>query len=147
MDTSVRVSLTRHVGADAATHQILDSWSALAGTQAPNQHLSYTRRDTEDHLYRIMERHDSIASFSVFVDDLVSSLDVLSFMRDQCPKKEIRVYWMNRTAEGVFYGADDLCALPLAAGPDTESVFDVISSLTLLRIPDDAGVASHADSQ
>lgn len=135
MDVDVRISLTPCVPADHSTHQILEDCSVLAGNTQPNQHLSYSKEDTEDHLYKIMERYDGIASFSIFIDDLSQNLRFLSFMRDQNPKKEIRAYWVNQTLEGEFYSADDLPPLPFFSDPDLESIFDIVSSLTFLKVP------------
>lgn len=136
METNVRISLTPGIGADHSTHQILDN-RMLLSTEA--QCRLYTYESTEDCLYKLMETYDGIDSFSIFVDSLDESMHILEFLRDQNPRKEIRVYCIGADAEGeAFSSASPLLAqngrlCGALAEEDGHSLFEVIDRLCFIK--------------
>lgn len=87
-----RISFTDLVPADESTFQIKESSMLQHHGPAKNVYVSETDDETEDHLYRIMEKYDSLDCFHVFTENLSRVERFLFFLRDQNPKKEIQVH-------------------------------------------------------
>lgn len=135
MPCSVRISLTAHVPADEDTHQILYDASLAPWGVACHQHAVHSASDVEDRLYGVMEAHDSVDSFSVFVDSLEETMRFVYFLRDQNPRKEIRLYFVNQELEGPVFSPEGLGSrgAGVLGECDVESLFDAVSSLTFVR--------------
>lgn len=112
-----RISFTDLVPADDSTFQIRESSMLHPHMPAKNVYVSETDDEIEDHLYRIMEKYDSLDHFHIFTENLSRIERFLFFLRDQNPRKEIRV-----------------CVLSDTLSPESEGpVADIIDSLRYVK--------------
>ncbi|KAI5178355.1 hypothetical protein PAEPH01_2539, partial [Pancytospora epiphaga] len=128
MDGSIRVSLTRKVPATNEIYQIID-YNILEDGGNCNCYRTTSGKETEEYLYKIMEKYDTITDFIVYTDDLLGSLPILIFLRDQNPKITINLYWLHGKTNKICYTFEDVPTAISEVYPELEDVFSVADSV------------------
>lgn len=134
MEKSVRISFTHYVPADKNTYQILEDNFISIQNNDKNLFISSSNEDTEGYLYNIMEYYDSLDSFNIFLDDFDKYLKFIEFLRDQNPRKEIRIYYYNEDVDMELYSSTEKkldCV-------DLEYLFELVDYIKLIKKPADA---------
>ncbi|KAI4291918.1 hypothetical protein PAPHI01_1192 [Pancytospora philotis] len=134
MPDKVVISLSQHLPASDGVFRIVED-SILRQPCSSGQYAYCSQEEIEEHLYKIMEKHDCIASFAVYVDDLAASLDTLCFLRDQNPRKEILLYVFSSAYEGDWGLSADLSGATADEMELFEIAADIATSLRFVKPP------------
>jgi len=102
---SLQISFTTEVGPSPNTFQLLEGSNELflkndhKNIHGRNRIYFYDKTELIDVLYRILEIYDNLVTITVIFDEENVKEEVLEFLRDQNPKKTLRMTIFSRTGE------------------------------------------------